>query len=212
MRTSTSTSSRAGRSAGTRVLCAVAAACAMAVLAACGASAADPADGPADPGSAGADPTVIEKATLVAGDEIPAPRGRPVITVTGDLSAANRGRTVQLDLATVESVGLMDVEVYEPWAKKDLAFHAVDLADLLDVAGAPSEATSVHLTALDDYEVDLSMDDIRAGGVLVATASGNGHQLTIDKGGPTRIIFTDGTEAGAASEQWLWSIQTIDLR
>ena len=48
--------------------------------------------------------------------------------------------------------------------------------------------------------------------VLVATASGNGRELPIDKGGPTRIIFTDGTEAGAASEQWIWSIKTIDVR
>ncbi|HYI15861.1 MAG TPA: molybdopterin-dependent oxidoreductase [Thermomicrobiales bacterium] len=196
-----------------RVLVAVAIFAATLALASCGSSGGQ-ADDSDDAGTGGdaQSPVVIDQPSLVSGDRIPVPRGEPVVTLTGQLEAANRGSTVELDLATLQAMGLIKVRVYEPWAKKDLEFRAVDLADVLDVAGALPQATSVHLTALDDYEVDLTMTDVRDGGVLVATASGNGRELPIDKGGPTRIIFTDGTEAGAASEQWIWSIKTIDVR
>jgi hypothetical protein len=135
-----------------------------------------------------------------------------VLTLTGNVTAHNQGHSVALDMATLESLELVRVEMYEPWSKKDLTFGAVELEDLLAVAGAAPGATSIHMTALDDYEVDLTMDEIRAGGILVATQQGKGGALPIDQGGPVRIVFRDDVKAGASPDQWIWSLTTIEVR
>lgn len=183
---------------------------AVALLTACGASAGSDDDPAAAP--TGAEPVVVQKASLASGDPIPVPGGRAALTLTGELSGANQRDSVVLDLATVNAMGLVRVEVYEPWARERLSFRGVELADVLDIAGVRPSASSVHMTALDDYEVDLTMAEIRAGGILVATASGNGRPLSVANGGPTRIVFTDGTKAGVAHEQWIWSLTTIEVR
>jgi hypothetical protein len=189
----------------------LAATVAVALLAACGASAGSD-DDPAAP--TGAEPVVLQKASLASGDPIPVPGGRSALTLTGELSGANKRDSVELDVATMNAMGLVRVEVYEPWARERLAFRGVELADVLDIAGVRPSASSVHMTALDDYEVELTMAEIRAGGILVATAtaSGNGRPLSVANGGPTRIVFTDGTTAGIAHEQWIWSLKTIEVR
>ena len=195
-----------------RLVASLAAAATVVLLAACGSSAGS--DGGTAGGSGGADaqPVAVSKASLVPGQQIPVPPGAPALTVTGELSGANHRGTVELDVATLNAMGLVQVEVYEPWEKERLSFRAVDLADVLAVAGIGRDATSLHLTALDDYEVDLTMDEIRTGGILVATQTGSGQPLPVENGGPSRIIFTDGTKAGAASEQWIWSLKSIEVR
>ena len=212
---STSTGTRhARRSSPTRLLGSATAAVLVALVAACGTSAAsdEGTDNGSDANSGSHSPTVIREATLVKGDVVPDPRGDPVLTLSGKLSADNHGNTVTFDLATLNALQMVRVELYEPWAKKRMTFGGVELEDVLDLAGVESGATSLHLVALDDYQVDLSMDEVRAGGVLVATESGNGSKLPIDKGGPIRIVFADDVEAGAAAEQWIWSLTTIDVR
>jgi hypothetical protein len=212
--TSTSTGTRGPqRRASARLLGGATACVLLALVTACGSSAAS--DQGADSSAATGDtqsPTVIHEASLVTGDAVPLPRGDTVLTITGKVSADNKGNTVAFDLATLNALELVRVELYEPWAKKRLTFGGPELSDLLDLAGVDPDATSIHMTALDDYQVDLTMDEIRAGGILVATASGSGGKLPIDKGGPARIVFEDGVEAGAAAEQWIWSLKTIDVR
>jgi hypothetical protein len=80
------------------------------------------------------------------------------------------------------------------------------------VAGVGPDATHAHVVALDDYAVDLSLADVRAGGIILATRAGDGSAIPIDKGGPTRIVFMDGVKAGANADQWVWSVKTIDVQ
>jgi hypothetical protein len=155
--------------------------------------------------------TVISPAGLTAGETIAAPAGKPVLSVTGLITAANKGSTLSLDRPTLEEFGLREVRVHDPWVKQDLALRGVWLQDLLTVAGAKPEATKVRITALDDYSVELSLADVRAGGILLATSDGEGSDLPIDHGGPTRIVFAEGVPAGVNPDQWVWSLKTIDV-
>jgi hypothetical protein len=169
---------------------------------------------PAAARPAAASPTpgrVVIPATLKAGQAVPQPQ-QPVLTLTGKISTVNKGRTLVLDKATLARLGVVQVRLYEPWAKKDLDFRGVWLADLLAVAGASPTATKVHMTALDDYKVDLTMADVRAGGIMLAIAAGDGSALAVDKGGPTRIVFMAGVKAGLNADQWIWSLKTIDVQ
>lgn len=146
---------------------------------------------------------VLERASLVAGDAVPAPEGPVVLSV-----ATVAGAPVQFDLATLERAGLVEAELYEPFEHERLTFSGVELRDVLELAGVAS-TTDVHLTALDDYAVDLTVDQIQAGGILIATQSG-GEEIAIAEGGPIRVVFVDGTESGSDEDLWIWSLSRID--
>jgi hypothetical protein len=155
--------------------------------------------------------TRIEGATLRPGQPVPRPKD-PVLTVTGKISETNDGDALALGTDTLDRLGVLEVRLYEPWAKKRMSFRGVWLADLLEVAGAAPSARGVHMTALDDYEVDLTAEEIGAGGIFVATKAGDGSAIPVDEGGPTRIVFVDGVKAGKNSARWIWSLRDIDVR
>jgi hypothetical protein len=183
-----------------RVLAAIAVA---ALLAGCG--------HPAPDRTAPAAPVVLRDATLRPGEAVPAPAGVPLISLTGELGSANQGVTVLLDRQTLGRLTQLQLTTYEPWVKKDLSFRGVWLADVLALAGA-ARTSGVRVTALDDYTVDLSAADLRAGGILLATSDGTGADIPVEEGGPTRIVYQRGLRAGANADQWIWSLHSIEVR
>jgi hypothetical protein len=85
------------------------------------------------------------------GEEQP---GEVVLTVSGDIGAANKGKRLELDLASLEQMRRVRLEAAEPLLKRRAMFEGVLLSDLLEVAGVPDSASKVGLTALDDDKVD----------------------------------------------------------
>lgn len=70
----------------------------------------------------------------------------------------------------------------------------------------------MHLTALDDFQSDLTTAEIARGGILLATKTGDGSPIDIENDGPTRIVFLDGVEAGENVNAWIWSLKTLDVK
>jgi hypothetical protein len=155
---------------------------------------------------------LVSAATLKPGQSVPLPAEKPVLKLSGKISATNQGGELVFDLPTIERLGVEQVGLYEPWVKENLEFRGVWLQHLLAVAGVHADATRVHIVAHDDYTVDLTLADIRAGGIMLATRSADGSAITIDHGGPTRIVFLDGVKAGANADQWIWSIKAINVQ
>jgi hypothetical protein len=156
--------------------------------------------------------TVLRSPSLRPGQPIPTPTASPVLTLTGKIGVTNSGEALHLDVATIDAVGLRQVSLFEPWVKKTTSFQGVWLADLLKVAGVPRSAAVVHLTALDDYKVDLTMADVGAGGVFLATKTGDGRPIPISDGGPTRIVFVGDVPSGRSAGKWIWSLQSLDVQ
>ncbi len=156
--------------------------------------------------------SVIAPPRPAAGPGVPAPEGDPVLTFTGRIGSANAARALQLDVAGLDRLGVLEVGVYEPWVKQNLEFQGVWLADVLTAARVEPDARSLHLTALDDYQIDLTVAEVRAGGVFLATRRGDGTTIPVEEGGPTRIVFTGAGAAAVSPDQWIWSLKTIDVR
>jgi hypothetical protein len=195
-----------------RRLAALRGAALVAVLAATGACAGSPATTPAPvPKASAVTGTVISAAVFKVGQRMPAPTGKPVLSMTGKISARNQADAFVFDQPMLEQLGVRQVPLYEPWTKQNLDFRGVWLADLLAIAGVQADASTLRIVALDDYVVNLSLADIRAGGIMLATRAGDGSLIPVDDGGPTRIVFTGGVKAGANPDQWIWSIKTIDV-
>lgn len=111
------------------------------------------------------------------------------------------GRHPTAGCATLDALGRQQVTVYEPWVRETLTFEGLWLADLLQVAQAAAAARSLHLSALDGYQIDLAMADIGTGTFFVATHTGDGGPISVAAGGPVRVLIVDGTSSKATDAQ-----------
>jgi hypothetical protein len=161
---------------------------------------------------------------------LPSSTGTPLLTFIGRLggpvpsASAGTGGTggtggagggaavVALDRAALDSLNRVELTVSDPFQKQRIGYKGVWLADLLRAAGADLSTGNLRITALDDYVVNIPMSDVRAGGVFLAVQNLDGSAIPVSAGGPTRIVFRDGTPAGDNSEQWIWSIATIEVQ
>jgi hypothetical protein len=155
-------------------------------------------------------PQVVADGTLAAGAKVAAPEGEVVLTVSGDIGTANKGKTLQLDLASLERMRQVRLEAAEPFLKRRVLFEGVLLSDLLAVAGVPDSASKVSLTALDDYKVDFKVADVRSSQMLLATKA-DGKHMPVDRSGPIRIVFPDGSSLGRNPDLWIWSVASMKV-
>lgn len=155
--------------------------------------------------------TLVAEPVIHPGEAVPTPEDAAVLTLTGKISSTNRGGTLQLDPTTLDALGRRQVTVYEPWVRKTLVFQGVWLADLLKVAQVDGGARNLHLTALDGFQVDISMADVETGEFFVATRTGGGGPISIADGGPTRVLVVSDTPSNATDNRWIWSLSTIDV-
>jgi hypothetical protein len=157
----------------------------------------------------------VAPATIEVGDSIPAPAGDIVLTVSGDISAKNNDDTLVFDMDTLEKLGLVKYAVNDPWLNSNISYTGVLMSKLLEVAGASDSATAIHFTAVDDYQVDISIADIQKWPILLATRS-NDAPMALDAGGPTRVAFPydqyDDIDQLTYKDSWIWSITEIDIR
>ena len=88
------------------------------------------------------------------------------------------------------------------------------MSDLLKYAGTFHTAQSVHIVALDDYQVDIPIAEFNKWPILLATRA-NGEYLTVDNYGPTKIIYPYGSHSidqTSHNDLWIWSLQSIEVR
>lgn len=158
-------------------------------------------------------PVVIAPARWQPDGPVQAPTGPVVLTLTGKIGQRNVDRSaLHFDAAILDELGVVKAKVYDPWVKQELEFQGVWMNDLIEAAKPTSGAQSIHITALDNYQIDLSLADVRAGGILVATKKGDGSPIPIEEGGPVRVVFVGGVPSGASADQWIWSLTMIDVR
>ncbi|HEY7605566.1 MAG TPA: molybdopterin-dependent oxidoreductase [Actinomycetes bacterium] len=167
-------------------------------------------EAPPQAASGASAPQVVDDGTLAAGERVAAPKGDVVLTVSGDIASANKGRKLELDLASLEKMRQVRLEAAEPFLKRRVTFEGVLLSDLLKVAGVPDSASKVSLTALDDYKVDFKVADVRSSQMLLATKA-DGKHMPVDRSGPIRIVFPDSSTLGRNPDLWIWSVATMKV-
>jgi hypothetical protein len=158
---------------------------------------------------------VVSEGTLKSGEGIPAPAGEVVLTVDGNISQTNVGDTLQLDVATLESIGVIQYDVNDPFVKEKITYSGVLLSELLKAAGADAGATTLTLRALDDYSTDMNIADATKWPILLATRA-NGSYMPIDKNGPIISVFPfdDFPELDHLTYDalWVWSLHEITVK
>ncbi len=157
----------------------------------------------------------ISAATIKSGDTIPAPKGDVVLTMDGKISQLNAGNTLQFDMATLESLGVVQYSVNDPFAKKKIVYAGVLLSQLLKAAGAAPDATTLTLRALDDYSADMKISDVNKWPILIATRA-DGAYMPLDQNGPLISVlpfdYFPEIDHVTYDPQWLWSLSKITVK
>lgn len=125
-------------------------------------------------------------ATAAQAGALPEPTSDPILTIAGNIEHTNDEGTARFDLQMLEAMEQITVETSTPWHDAVVQFEGISLAELMDLVGAKGE--SVLAVALNDYTIEIPMEDFARHGVILATKK-DGEYMPVRDKGPLFIIY-----------------------
>jgi hypothetical protein len=140
------------------------------------------------------------------------PSGTVVLTVQGRVRLANDGPRAQFDMAMLEALPQRTLQTRTPWYPQARRFTGPLLRDLLSAVGA--QGSQLRLVALNDYRVEMPMDDALRHDVIVARLMDDKPMTVRDKG-PLFIIYPFDAQPELRSAVYYgrsaWQLRTIEV-
>lgn len=141
-----------------------------------------------------------------------APGGNPVLTLRGKVKRTNRADSAVFDMPMLEAVAQHSFNTKTPWFKEPRKFTGPLLRDLLSLVGA--HGTTLRVSALNDYRIDVPADDARRFDVTLARLIDD-RPITVREKGPLFMIYpfdSDPTLRNAVYySRSVWQLKTIDV-
>ncbi|MCO6383009.1 molybdopterin-dependent oxidoreductase [Oceanicola sp. 502str15] len=161
--------------------------------------------------------TIIQSLSLaaltalpLAAQELAAPEGEVILTVSGEIATTNAEGTAQFDLAMLEALGTETVETTTIWTEGTNTFEGVSLKALAEAVGM--EGATLRATAINDYAVEIPLTDAVEGGPIVAYRM-NGTEMSVRDKGPLWIIYPYDASAEYRTEviysRSIWQLDRI---
>ena len=169
------------------------------------------------PGASAEDPgfRVVSPAVLTPGEPVPVPSDEVILSISGAISTTNVEGRLELDMATLESIGTVTYSVDDEQAEgRVVRFEGVLLSDVLAVAGVSADATTLETTALNDYSIDIPLSDASQSPVMIATRV-EGERMPVDRFGPTRVVYpyaSHDLDHVVYDPRWIWQLASIVVR
>lgn len=148
-----------------------------------------------------------------AGFAVETPTGPALLTISGAIGVTNQGKALVLDRAAFEALPMTTVKTETPWTEGMVTFEGVPLKSLLELAGATGK--QVHAVALNDYAVDVPVEDAANPQVIVAYRM-NGETMRVRDKGPLWLIYPLSDEPALRNEavhsKMIWQIKILDIQ
>lgn len=140
------------------------------------------------------------------------PSGEVLLTITGNIEQTNEGETAQFDESLLQALPERTLETSTVVTDGVNRFEGVLMRDLLDRVGAEGEVVTAR--ALNDYVIDIPMEDFESFDVLVATHMDGERLLPRDKG-PLWIVYPRD-DHGELQDirydyRWVWQLIQLDV-
>lgn len=157
----------------------------------------------------------VSAASLNPGDSLPTPGDEVILRVTGKIGQTNAAGAAEFDLAMLESIGQVQYDVNDPFAQAERVFTGPLLAQLLNVVEAAPDAATLEFIALNDYKVEMDIEEARKWPVLYALQA-DGRYIPLDDGGPAKIVFPfddyEELDQPTYGKFWVWSMAEIVVK
>lgn len=156
---------------------------------------------------------VPTQAALAQPASLPAPDGQVLLTVTGNIARTNEGTVAKFDRTMLQDLPQATLETSTVVTDGISTFEGFYMADLLDLVGA--DGTVVTARALNDYIIDIPMEDFGRFDVVVATRMDGKQLLRRDKG-PLWIVYPRD-DYGELQDirydyRWVWQLIRLDIK
>jgi hypothetical protein len=149
---------------------------------------------------------------LARADGLATPTGKVVLTLSGKVSKTNNGARAEFDMAMLEALPQQSFTTNTPWYKEPRKFTGPLLRDVLAAAGASGK--TIKAVALNDYKVELPVEDAMRYGVVLARLMDDKPMAVRDKG-PLFIIYPFDTDALLRSERYYsraaWQLKSLEI-
>lgn len=146
-------------------------------------------------------------------EDLAAPTGEVVLTVTGAIGATNQGDAAVFDLDMLKAMGEVTFETSTPWTEGKQSFTGVPLDALLQAVGV-TEGT-LTAKAINDYAVEIPVTDAVAGGPILAYLQ-NGDPMSVREKGPLWVVYPydlkDDYQAEVIYSRSIWQLSSIDVK
>lgn len=119
-------------------------------------------------------------------DPLPLPNGKPILTVSGEITESNRAHTVVFDRAMLEGLGLKTIQTTTPWYAGSVKFEGVPFETLMTQVGAKGQNLVAY--ALNDYMTDIPIEDLVKHHAILALKR-NGDYMPVSDKGPLFIVY-----------------------
>nr|WP_018936118.1 molybdopterin-dependent oxidoreductase [Thioalkalivibrio sp. ALJ24] len=159
-------------------------------------------------------PVAAESGDSEAGfDPMDDPEGEVILRVEGAIEHANDGDRALLDRAMLDRLPQRELETSTVVTDGVNRFEGFLMRDLLEALGA--EGAEVVATALNDYIVDIPMEDFHDYDVIVAHTQ-DGEALTPRDKGPLWIVYPRDDHAELDDirydYRWVWQLEHLEVR
>ncbi len=114
------------------------------------------------------------------------PKGKVILTVSGNVGEKNHATGAQFDLAMLEKLPQKSFTTMTPWDSKPIRFDGPLLRDVL--AAAKAKGSAIQAVALNDYQTRIPMDDTTKFDVVLAHKM-NGESIPVKTKGPLFIVY-----------------------
>jgi hypothetical protein len=144
-------------------------------------------------------------------ERLPAPTGPVILTITGAITRTNAPGAARFDRSMLQALGLVSVKTSTVWTDGVKLFEGVPLRQVLDFVGA--DGTRIRASALNDYEIEIPIDDLRYGPVLALSM--DGRALSVRSRGPLWIVYPRDaySDLGNAMHdaRWVWQVNRLAI-
>lgn len=141
------------------------------------------------------------------------PTGSVILEVSGSLRSTNGDGVARFDREMLESLGLGTLRTSTAWTAGTAEFQGVLVRDLLAAIGA--EGDTAIATALNDYQISVSLNELRAFPVMLALKM-DGEYLTIRDKGPIWIVYPRDQyvnfQNSETDKRWIWQLSKIEIK
>ena len=125
-------------------------------------------------------------ATPIYAENLQAPKGDVLLTITGDLTVTNVDQSIQLDIKMLEALKGTSFQTATIWTEGQQVFEGVSLHDLVEAFGITGSV--LKATAINDYAVEIPLSDAIEGGPIVAYRM-DGKAMSVRDKGPLWIVY-----------------------
>lgn len=145
-------------------------------------------------------------------EDIAAPKGDVILSVSGEISTTNVQDTLVLDRAMLMALPATTFETSTIWTDGTHAFTGVSFVDLATALGV--ENGQFLATAINDYTVEIPVTDAVEGGPIIAYLM-DGAEMSVRDKGPLWVIYPYDSEADYRTEviysRSIWQLDRLEI-